>query len=91
MERELTDELLVMYFDQAADRLAEQAQSRFDADVEAVRTGTIFAHDNKQYRRWRRVSRSARTQAALVGESLERHIASLAFGRPDLVKREVPA
>lgn len=48
----LTDEQLVAYLDAASERLTDDAQARFDEAIEAVRVGTIFAHDAKQYARW---------------------------------------
>jgi hypothetical protein len=42
-----------MYLDEEADRVKAHVQGDFDALVEAVRAGTIFAHDGKQHARWR--------------------------------------
>lgn len=50
VESGLTDEQLVAYLDAASERLP----NAFDADVEALRMGWIFGHDQRQYSRWRR-------------------------------------
>lgn len=49
----MTDEQLVAFMDSAQERLTDEARARFSETVEAVRTGWIFAHDQKQYSRWR--------------------------------------
>jgi hypothetical protein len=36
------------------DLLTEQVTARFAEAIEAVRAGTIFAHEQQQYSRWRR-------------------------------------
>ena len=71
--------------DAAVDRLSTEREARFDGWVEAVRIGTIFAHDGKAHQRW--VSRRKRDEAStgLVGASLERTILGLAAAHPDLV------
>lgn len=40
-------------FDAASDRLQQAADQRFHEMVEAVRAGTVLAHDQKAYSRWR--------------------------------------
>ena len=39
--------------DAAQDRLVAESRGRFSELVEAARAGYIFAHDAKQYSRWR--------------------------------------
>lgn len=53
IDNRLTDEQLVAYLDAAQERLTEEGRGRFTEAVEAVRAGTIFAHEAKQYDRWR--------------------------------------
>ena len=84
VERELTDELLILYLDEAVDRRTKDNEARFDSMVEATRIGTVFAHDKKQYDRWRRASRKRRPRG-LKGEALERVMAAFAVQNPDLV------
>jgi hypothetical protein len=52
LDASLTDEQLVAYLDAAQERLTEAARHRFTDAVEAVRVGTILAHDAKQFGRW---------------------------------------
>lgn len=49
----LTDEQLVAYLDAAQTRLEGASRDRFVELVEANRIGAVFAHDAKQYARWR--------------------------------------
>lgn len=68
----ITDEQLVFFFDAAQDRLERHATSEFERLVQAVRIGTVFAHDAKQYRRWRSRQQSrTRPGRKLVGAELE--------------------
>jgi len=69
------------------DRVDKAARSAFDTAIETVRAGTIFAHDNKQYRKWRsaRTSEVGKESGGLTGAGLEAHIAQLRQSRPDLV------
>jgi hypothetical protein len=84
VDERLTDEQLVAYLDAAQDRMEHRARSEFDALVEAVRVGTIFAHDAKQYRKWQ--SRSARNgRRGLTGHALEQAIHALAGAHPEYV------
>lgn len=68
--------------DAAQDRLTAESRARFDAAVEAVRVGTIVAHDAKQYTRWR--SEAARRS----GHDTSLDLAQLArdFGGGHIVK-----
>lgn len=49
----MTDEQLVAALDAAQERVADESRVRFIEATEAARIGTIFAHDAKQYDRWR--------------------------------------
>ena len=80
----LTDEQLVAYLDAAQERIDDRRSGEFDALVEAVRVGTIFAHDAKQYGRWRSRSRNRR-KPGLTGQALEQAIRSLAGAHPEYV------
>lgn len=82
---QLTDELLVLYLDSAADRIGSRAQAEFDTSVEAVRVGTIFAHDGKQHARWMR-SRTPK-RPALSEAALEAAIVNIARMFPENVVR----
>lgn len=54
--------------------------------VEAVRVGTIFAHDQKAYSRWtRRPKARARKQHGLTGAALEAAVMRIAQRFPDNV------
>jgi len=53
--------------------------------VEAVRIGTIVAHDAKAYGHWQSHQRKGQSSVGLAGASLERTILSLAHAHPDLV------
>jgi len=85
LETELTDELFVLYLDAAHDRLADAG----DAAIEAVRIGTIFAHDARAYRSWRgRAARmNARRTAPLSDAALEAQLMALAAVFPKNVTR----
>lgn len=85
IERELTDELLVMYLDEETDRLTADVRVRFDSMVEAVRAGTIFAHDGRQHQRWVR-SRQPKGRA-LSGDALEAAVMRIAQMFPGNVIR----
>jgi len=49
----LTDEQLASYLDSAATRIRQKRQVDFEDAIEAVRAGTIVAHDAKAYNRWK--------------------------------------
>lgn len=85
VDGQLTDEQLVAYLDAAQDRLRDRARTEFDAMVEAVRAGSIFAQDGKQYRRWASRSSSGRPSRGLSGMALERAIVGLARVHPEYV------
>lgn len=75
----VTDEQLVWYFDAAHDRLEQHATAEYERAVEAVRVGTIFAHDAKQYTSWRNRTRSAAGRGrGLVGAELEAAVMRIA-------------
>lgn len=71
----------MLFLDAASDRLSDE----FREDVTAVRMGTIFASDQKQYDRWRRSV--APRQAVMDEQALEVAIMSLAQQFPDNVIR----
>lgn len=73
--------------DAAIDRLEEEATSEFETMVEAVRSGTILAHDSKAYQRWRsKIGRRKGSGDPLLDAiNLERKIASLAGMNPEYV------
>jgi hypothetical protein len=52
LESGLTDEQLVAYLDAGQERLNDEGRARFDEAIEAVRMGTIFSQDAKQYGGW---------------------------------------
>lgn len=84
----VTDEQLVLLFDAAQDRIEQLATAEFERLVEAVRIGTVFAHDAKQYTSWRsRRAGTVRASPGLAGAALERTIGALALSHPDLVAR----
>lgn len=66
---ELTDELLVTYLDAATDRERDANRNW----IEFVRIGTIFAHDQKAYQRWKRTETKP-TGLGLTGSSLEQAV-----------------
>jgi hypothetical protein len=67
----VTDEQLVLYLDAAQDRIREDARARSAELVEAVKAGTVFAHDQKQYGKWRAaVDRESRARPAKGLEQL---------------------
>jgi hypothetical protein len=71
--------------DAAVDRLDRERTARHESWIEAVRVGTIFAHDGKAHLRWVQ-SRGRTTQGiGLAGAALERTILGLAATHPDLV------
>ena len=90
LEHEVTDEQLVLYFDAASDRLERDAHTDFERIVEAVRIGTIFAHDRKQYSRWRsrRQAIAAQGGRSLTGAALEAAVMQVAQLFPANVIRQ---
>ena len=85
----LTDEQLVAYFDAAQERLDIAFRVEFERLVEAVRVGTIFAHDARQYTRWRSrgEARPARRERSLTGAALEAAVMRVAAIFPQNVVR----
>lgn len=83
----MTDEQLVAYLDSAQDRIAATARSEHVAMVEAVRVGTVAAHDGKFYQRWKRLMDKPKKGAALEGSALEQAVARVAGMFPDNVIR----
>jgi hypothetical protein len=82
-----TKERLLAYLD-----AAEERQERdFRESVEAVRLGTIFAHDGRAYGRWNQRRRSSGSAPSggggLTGMALERAIFGLAARNPEYVVR----
>lgn len=87
IEHELTDELLVLYLDEETDRVRDRAQADFDRTVEAVRVGTIFAHDGRQYARWLAGKPAAKRGRGLTGDALEAAVMGIAAMFPENVER----
>jgi hypothetical protein len=87
---DLSDEQLVAYFDEAGERKARDADTAFESRLEAVRLGTVFAHDVKQYQQWRSTRAVARPRQSVAAsdEALERQIYALASLFPGNVIRE---
>lgn len=85
----LTDEQLVGIFDAAQDRLTDRSQSDFEAMLEAVRLGTVFAHDGRQYGSWRRSQprRRGDRSSGLTGMALESAVMRIAALFPENVSR----
>jgi hypothetical protein len=82
------------YLDAATERIEETVTSRFEAAVESVRAGGIFARDGKQYQRWRGRTRrrsssgsSGRGGGGLTGASLEAAVMGFAARFPQYVVR----
>jgi hypothetical protein len=86
IEHELTDEHFVLLLDEAVDRNADRAQARFDTMVEAVRAGTIFAHDGRQHARWA-ASKQRMARKGLTGADLEAAVMGIARMFPGNVQR----
>lgn len=62
------------------------ASTDFDQMVEAVRVGSIFAHDQKAYDRWqRRPKARSKPQRGLTGHALEAAVMRIANQFPDNV------
>jgi hypothetical protein len=80
VEAGLSDEQLVAYLDAASDRIRRRRTDEFDSLVEAVRSGTIFAHDRRAAAKWRRATRERgnRQQRGLTGAELEAAVANVA-------------
>jgi hypothetical protein len=74
-----TDERLLAYLDAAEERDEAEFRNR----IEAVRLGTIFAHDAKSYGSWSR--RARRAEPAVSARSLEAAVMGLAATHPEYV------
>lgn len=82
----LTDEQLVAYLDAAHDRRQREYREDFEAGVEGARMGTVFAHNLRAYRAWRRkMDQAAGRRASLSAEALEATIRHLASTHPEYV------
>lgn len=55
--------------------------------VEAVRVGTVFAHDGKQYGKWKSSNRARKGGGGLTGAALEAAVMRVAQQFPDNVVR----
>ena len=66
--------------DAASDRITERAAARFEDMVEATRAGAIFAHDRRQYQRWRAKhhARLGQSSRGLTGDALEAAVSRIA-------------
>lgn len=84
IERELTDEMLVLYLDTAAARISSREDARVVRMIETVRAGTIFAHDAKAHASWLR-KRKAPSARGLSGAALERAVGGFAMTHPEYV------
>jgi hypothetical protein len=86
VDEELSDEQLVSYLDSASSRIERRARADFDGWVEAVRLGTIVAHDAALYRRWKR-DRDAKPTKPMSDAAIEAGIMRLAGMFPENVMR----
>lgn len=71
--------------DSAQERTDARLAGEFDTLVEAVRVGTIFAHDNKQHEKWTRRKPTSRQSRSLTGAALEAAVMGIASMFPDNV------
>lgn len=85
----MTDEQLIAYLDSAQDRITADAERSFDDAVEAVRIGTVAAHQKDFYRKWRNRPKRVKQQS-LSDAALESAIMNIAKMFPDNVQ-VVPA
>ncbi len=85
VEEELSDEQLVAYLDAAHDRLEQHSTNEFRSLVEAVRAGTIFAHNKKAHDSWRQSTPATGPSRALPADRLEVAVMSLARTNPEYV------
>ena len=71
------------------DRMQSRSTGEFDSMVEAVRVGTIVAHDRQAYSRWQSVRRRRAGQSeALTAAALEAGVMALARSHPEYVVME---
>lgn len=89
LEAGVTDEQLIAYLDSAQDRITADAERSFDDAVEAVRIGTVAAHQKDFYRKWRNRPKRVKQQS-LSDAALESAIMNIAKMFPDNVQ-VVPA
>jgi hypothetical protein len=87
IEDELTDEQLLGYLDAAQDRIAAAAEGKFNSMVEAVRVGTVFAHNKREYQRWARGQSQPKRGSGLTGQALEAAVNRIGSMFPDNVIR----
>ncbi len=88
IERCLTDEQLFGILDAATDRLSDRSRHEFESMVEAVRVGTITAHDRKAFSQWQHALASRRPKGrVLTDDALESAIRGIAAMFPDNVDR----
>jgi hypothetical protein len=66
----------MLYLEAAGKRVAQRASARFSEHVEAIRAGTIFARDSRQYQRWA-ARQKQRATKSLTGAALEAAIARI--------------
>lgn len=85
---------MLAYLDAALERLDEGSRRSFHDAVEAVRLGTITAHDQHALARWRSMAARASSLAAsaagqggrgLTGAALERALQGMLLTNPDIV------
>lgn len=92
LERGLTDEQLVWYFEAAQERLERSTVAEFERLVEAVRIGTVFAHDSRQHSRWRsRAAAKGKHVKSLSGAELEAAVMRVAAMFPGNVIQQPAA
>lgn len=85
LDTRVTDEQLFAYLDAHYDHLKDESDARFDTLIEAVRSGTIFARNHKQYQSWRRKTRRPDEKIGLTGQALESAIMGMAVQHPEYV------
>ena len=83
----LTDELLVLYLDDAIDRRSDRMEADFESTVEAVRVGYLTARDNKLYQKWSRRRSTPKRGTGLTGQALEQAVMRIASMFPENVQR----
>ncbi len=81
----LTDELLVLYLDDAIDRRSDRIKSDFESTVEAVRVGYITARDKAAFQKWSRRRAQPTKGSGLTGAALEQAVMQVAAIFPDNV------
>lgn len=71
--------------DSATDRLLAQQKREFEEMVEAVRIGTVIAHDANAARKWMSRPTAMQQQRGATGEALEQAVANIALIFPEHV------